>query len=134
MKYIKEYNHEFYYEISEKEYFDTPIDIYHILQKEYNIIIDYTKQINPRVEFNFFSPGEKNKETVYSSIELTVQKFGTLKKATLTIQATKDEWFLCTIGYFPFHDLFEDKEKHYKCDQMEGLLKLIKDTFQNLYL
>ncbi len=117
MKYIKEYNHEFYHEINREQYEKLIYKSPDFIPKEYHEkIISISKQLNP--EFRDLSTiGYGKFAGKYREIYLLSYNGDISTKRTIQISLQTDEWFLCKINNI----------KYYKCDQMEGLFKFLKD-------
>ncbi len=127
MRYIKEYNHEFYYEINSSDFSNEEENRREFSQKEKDIIsnslgvkiIDYEPkdEINNLVEFNM-------EIIIRSKVDPEIKK---IVDAAIDVYSFIDEWYFVKI-YLPsntFHSTM--RIQCYKCDQMEGLLKLLKD-------
>ncbi len=137
MKYLKEYNHEFYFEISQDEYEDLngwavesgvrSNNKYYIILSDYDNILSFAKKINSNIKpviqsYNIVKlPTPNGKELQgYLGITLLIDN-----KRSLFISLSKDEWYMCAIE--DYDGILETEEAFYKCDQLEGLLKFLKD-------
>lgn len=125
MKYIKEYNNEYYQEITLQEYGymlypDTPPNSVDFTKDEVNIL----KELDKKHDYDFTI----HSDTVY---------FQFIKEnwwIYFTICKKKDEWYIIEsqelqAEYEPGGLRGIDKEisKRYKCDQFEGLCEFLKD-------
>ncbi len=117
MKYIKEYSHEFYQAIDDKEFYDKAhIDArVPLSQTDRNIIINYVDQIQPF-----------KKHSGTSGISFVFP--GHDKTSRIDIYGAPDEWFICSIDDYEYANSLTSRTSFYKCDQLEGLFKLIRDN------
>ncbi len=124
MKYIREYNHQFYYQIGEDEWntSETSIEFTDNDLEEIRICLYH---INPSIRSKHY-----NSPCDHLSL------FG--NNWTINISPQSDEWFLIdksnvittelpigTIGDTGGHELIFE---YYKCDQLEGLLKFLNEN------
>ncbi len=125
MKYIKEYNHEFYYEVSRSEFIDFERSL--ISEKDYRKIESFIEQINPLISNTPNIPSKIDLFDKYPDGKYDMIDFEDDDEVIINVQTTKDEWFLCIIG--DINSVKNGSMRYYKCDQLEGLFKLIKDKY-----
>lgn len=104
-----------------KELYDS-ITVY-----EFNEIHDHENQYftNREIEFvkNNVEPSNRN---IYRS-DIISLKYGSLQMST---RKFKDEWYTLHICKITDVDSDDYIFKYYKCDQMDGLIKCIKDNYE----
>ncbi len=122
MKYIKEYNHEFYYAITQDEYDllrykDSNIYFTNLFisKSDIEIITNFSNTISD--EIRVF------KVRLDGRIKIEIPNHNYKNYDIFWIQPLEDEWYLCPIR-------INDKWSYYKCDQIEGVLKLLKDIIK----
>ncbi len=124
MKYIREYNHEFYYEISKDEYQKfKDDDIKYLSIEDYDNIRQFITNIDKKIIIATPHISERRgiEELSFSrSIHYLFDNYGHVNK--YFIQYIGDEWYLCGIKEKDF------SWSYYKCDQLEGLFKFLKDN------
>ena len=115
---------DYYQEISKEEYEDISIefeeDIIFFEEKEVDILCNLFPQND------FVSPCQK-KYKFYYSLSLKDKKYEDFEHIRGFVYKLPDEWYSISI------DLPNEKiRRYYKCDQLEGLIKCLKDIYDKI--
>ncbi len=125
MKYLKEYSHEFYYEITSYEFHN----LINGLEKDYNPInlsdseFNSIKKSIKTIDSNIIVKSIESKNGI-SGLFFKKMMIHLPSGYSFFIDGLKDEWYLCT--------LIKDGRtfQYYKCDQLEGIVKLLKTIYE----
>ena len=109
IKTFENFNNDFYFRIEPDEYFED-LEIEVIDEKTSNLIKKkFLSYVNDNIEFEESKPNR-----------LIIYLYNYHNKVTeWTIEELPDEWFIVRIS--------ETRDDFYKCDQLDGLMKLITD-------
>ncbi len=115
MKYLKEYNHEFYYEIPENEF--------RLLGQ--NKICKLSEEDIDLLSKHF---GELRMPELSQLYWRLIR----IQNDEVSIAILKDEWYLVKVTPLSYPGSVLNR-KYFKCDQLEGLLKLINDLKNEIH-
>ncbi len=116
MKYLKEYNHEFYTEIDMDEHYDLSTKRIPLSKSEIQMIMDIKEANDKLIHWDIFE-GIKGIITFFSN------------KKDIDIYSISDEFYMVVFrnckGTKPAGNI-----SYYKCDQLEGIKKLLMDNYE----